>query len=543
LKLQNHFKTFYYKKEKYKRSKVKGEMRMGVKLKDAGEGRMLIQWNKLQNGTDIRGIALEGSEKEVNLTPEAVKFTAYGFVKWLEKNKNMKAVDLKIAVGMDSRLSGPDLKEAFIEGVTGLGCSACDCGICTTPAMFMTTVSEKYRCDGAVMITASHLPYYYNGLKFFTEEGGCEKEDIKNILSGASEKAFINSENKGKAFKIDFIEEYSKGLINMIRKAVDSNGNYNEPLSGFRIVVDAGNGAGGFFADKVLKSLGADVTGSQFLEPDGRFPNHIPNPEDKEAMESIRRAVLTNNADLGIIFDTDVDRAAVVDSSGMEINRNALIALISSIILEEHPGTTIVTDSITSTGLGKFISDSGGMHLRFKRGYKNVINEAKRLNGEDRESWLAIETSGHAALKENYFLDDGAYLMAKILIKMAKLNVKGRKIQSLIWNLKTPAESHEFRLKIRNENFKEYGAEILKALEKYTDEVEGWGRVPENYEGIRVSCGKFNGNAWFLLRLSLHEPLLALNLESDSMGGTKMIRDKLITFFSKYDELDIAGLK
>lgn len=502
---------------------------------------MLVQWEKLQNSTDIRGVALEGSEKAVNLTPEVVKLIAYGFVKWLERKKNTKALNLKIAVGTDSRLSGPDLKVAFIEGITGLGCSAYDCGMCTTPAMFMTTVTEGYKCDGSVMLTASHLPYYYNGLKFFTEEGGCEKEDIKYILSEASKEEKIKASYNWKIKPVDFIEEYSNILINMIRKGTGSEKNYNEPLSGFRIVVDAGNGAGGFFANKVLKPLGADVTGSQFLEPDGRFPNHIPNPEDKEAMESIREAVLANNADLGIIFDTDVDRAAVVDSRGMEINRNALIALISSIILEEHPGTTIVTDSVTSTGLGEFISKYGGIHLRFKRGYKNVINEAKRLNGEGRESWLAIETSGHGAMKENYFLDDGAYLIARILIKMAKLNVEGRKIQSLIEDLKMPAESHEFRLKIKNENFREYGTEIVKALEKYIDEVEGWSMVPENYEGVRVSCGKLDG--WFLLRISLHEPLLALNIESDSEGGTKVILDKLMPFLNRYSELDTDGLK
>ncbi len=504
---------------------------------------MLVQWDKLQNGTDIRGIALEGSGKEVNLSSEVVKYIAFGFVKWLERKKNKKAENLKIALGTDSRLSGPELKAAFIEALTDMGCSAYDCGMCTTPAMFMTTVTEDYRYDGSVMLTASHLPYYYNGLKFFTDKGGCEKEDIKNILSEASKEEFVHAVNKGKVFDVDFIEVYSDILVNMIRKGADSKDNYDEPLSGFKIVVDAGNGSGGFFAHKVLKALGADIDGSQFIEPDGRFPNHIPNPEAEEAMESLRKAVLDNNADLGIIFDTDVDRAAIVDSKGTEINRNALIALISSIILEEHPGTEIVTDSVTSVGLGEFINKSGGIHRRFKRGYKNVINEAIRLNGGGRECHLAIETSGHAALKENYFLDDGAYLIAKILIKMAKLNVEGLKIQSLIEDLKMPAESLEFRLKITNDNFKEYGVKIVEGLEGYIQEVDGWSPVTENYEGVRVSCDKSNGDGWFLLRLSLHEPVLALNVESDSEGGVKIILDKLIPFLNRHNELDITNLR
>src|SRR5699024_5963392 len=148
----------------------------------------------------------------------------------------------------------------------------------------------------------------------------------------------------------------------------------------------------------------------------------------KEAMKSITDATLKNNADMGIIFDTDVDRAAIVGSNGKPINKNALIALISKIILKEHPESTIVTDSVTSNGLAEFIEENAGIHHRFKRGYKNVINESIRLNEEGIESYLAIETSGHAALKENYFLDDGAYLVSKILMEAAKLHKDGKDI-------------------------------------------------------------------------------------------------------------------
>src|SRR3712207_2609884 len=138
-------------------------------------------------------------------------------------------------------------------------------------------------------------------------------------------------------------------------------------------------------------------------------------------------ATLKSGSDLGIIFDTDVDRAAIVGPDGKSINKNSLIALISSILLEEETGATIVTDSVTSNGLAEYIAKKGGIHHRFKRGYKNVINESIRLNNEGVSSPLAIETSGHAALRENYFLDDGAYLIAKILMKAAKMNEKDRK--------------------------------------------------------------------------------------------------------------------
>lgn len=499
---------------------------------------------KLQNGTDVRGIAIEHTDFKVSLTSELAKLIASGFAVWLENKKHIKMENIKIAVGMDSRLSGPDLKLSIIDGLTSLGCDVYDCGMSTTPAMFMSTILENYKCDGAIMITASHLPYYYNGMKFFTEKGGCDKEDIKNILTIADKQQFKCSDVKGRVYEMGLIEEYSNLLINSIREGVASELTYDNPLSGFKIVVDAGNGAGGFFAHKVLKNLGADISGSQFTEPDGRFPNHIPNPENKEAMESIRKAVLDNKADLGIIFDTDVDRAAIVGSNGIEINRNALIALISSIVLEEHPDTIVVTDSVTSTGLKEFIETKlGGTHHRFKRGYKNVINEAIRLNAEDKECHLAIETSGHAALKENYFLDDGAYLISKILIKMARLNREGKSIESLIEDLEMPFESIEYRVKISNENFKEYGLTILEDLKTFVKNDTSWDFVPNNYEGIRVSCASESENGWFLLRLSLHEPVLALNVESDVNGGLQTILNKLKSFLNKYNQLDLNNLK
>ncbi|MDP4291285.1 MAG: phosphomannomutase/phosphoglucomutase, partial [Bacteroidota bacterium] len=324
-----------------------------------------------------------------------------------------------------------------------------------------------------------------------------------------------------------------------IRQKVNDPRHFNTPLRGFHIVVDAGNGSGGFFVDKVLQPLGADTTGSQFLEPDGMFPNHIPNPENEAAMESIEQAVIKNKADLGIIFDTDVDRSAAVDQTGTGINRNRLIALIATIILEEHPNTTIVTDSITSDGLTEFIEkELDGIHHRFKRGYKNVINEAIRLNEEGQKCWLAIETSGHAALRENYFLDDGAYLITKLLVKAALLRRKKKTLLSLTERLKTPLEDKEIRLKIKVPAFKDYGNKVIAELTEYVKTVEGWQIVPNNYEGIRVSCDANSGNGWFLLRLSLHDPVIPLNIESNQVGGVEKITRQLTDFFKSYRDLD-----
>ena len=319
-----------------------------------------------------------------------------------------------------------------------------------------------------------------------------------------------------------------------------------KPLAGKKILVDAGNGAGGFYVDLVLKPLGADTAGSQFLEPDGAFPNHIPNPENETAMQSVCAAVRKHRADFGIIFDTDVDRAGAVAPDGEEINRNRLIALISAILLEERPGAVIVTDSVTSDGLAAFIAKHGGVHRRFKRGYKNVINESKRLNAEGKYSPLAIETSGHAALKENFFLDDGAYLVTRILISLAKLSEEGKEISDLIADLPEPLETAEVRLGFTpagKPDFKNIGARAIEEIKEAAPAM-GLKLAPDNYEGVRINFGKGQGDGWALIRMSLHEPILPINFESDAKGGCKAIAHKLAELLQPYAEkIDLTKLK
>jgi phosphomannomutase len=422
------------------------------------------------------------------------------------------------------------------------GCAdIADSGLSSTPAMFMATVFENHAFDGSIMLTASHLPFNRNGLKFFTRDGGLEKADIKKILTLATETGVFEAPAPSNVKKIELMDDYAASLVSKIRK---SAGQGDRPLAGLKIVVDAGNGAGGYFVDKVLKPLGADTTGSQFLDPDGSFPNHIPNPEEKEAMDAIIDAVKNNSADLGIIFDTDVDRAGAVDKNGKPINRNRFIALMASIVLEEHPGTVIVTDSVTSTGLKYWIEEKlGGVHHRFKRGYKNVINESIRLNGEGKESWLAMETSGHGALKENYFLDDGAYQIAKILIKAAQLHAAGKGgVDGLVAGLPEPAEAKEYRAKIKTADFGSYGDDVLNMFKQFVSDEPGWSITPNNYEGVHVTVDADHGNGWALLRKSLHDPVLPLNIESEEAGGVAKIVVRIHAFLLQFDQLDLPKM-
>ena len=486
---------------------------------------------KLQNGSDVRGVALAGVEGEaVTLDEAAVRAIAGGFARFLRARLGKE--NFRVSVGCDSRLSGEAIARTLCETLAACGAAVTDLGLCTTPAMFMTTVTGENPFEAAVMITASHLPWNRNGLKFFTAAGGAESADVREILRLAAEKTPLAP--GGSVAQGEFMETYAAILREKIIAAANGG---EKPLAGKRIVVDAGNGAGGFFAERVLAPLGADTTGSRYLDPDGHFPNHVPNPELPEAMDSIRAAVLESHADFGIIFDTDVDRAGAVLSDGEELNRNRLIALISAILLREHPGTAIVTDSITSTGLAEFIAAHGGVHRRFRRGYRNVINEALRLNAAGHDCQLAIETSGHAALKENYFLDDGAYLVTRFLMEIAA----GRELESLLTGLREPVESREFRLKILAEDFRAAGTAVLDSLTEYVKEQPGWTLAPDNCEGVRVNLDKAHGDGWFLLRLSLHDPILPLNIESDKEYGARTIARELAPFLAQQTGIDASA--
>ncbi len=498
----------------------------------------LQDYLKLRNGTDVRGVACEGVEGErVTLTTEAVANIAKAFCVWLISHTGKTT--LKIAVGYDSRITSPGIAETVADAIAATGHDVLLTGLSTTPAMFMLLQDEEVEaCDGSIMITASHLPFNRNGMKFFSRQGGLDGDDVKSILSLAPDYRFAEGV-EGKKTEYAYLDRYAASLVRKVRTATGEE----RPLLNKKIIVDAGNGAGGFFAEKVLAPLGANTEGSQFLEPDGRFLHHIPNPEDKAAMRSVCDAVKAAGADFGIIFDTDVDRAGAVDKNGEEINRNRLIALISAILLQEKAGT-VVTDSVTSDGLAKFIAAKGGRHHRFKRGYKNVINEARRLNEAGEYTPIAIETSGHAALKENYFLDDGAYLITRLLIALASAAKEGKELTELIADLEMPVEAKEVRLRfLEGVDFVTEGTKILKEFAAWATQFPYATVAPDNYEGCRVAFDEGHGDGWALLRMSLHDPILPINVESNVAQGDFAILKELYYFLRKYPAINVAPLQ
>lgn len=494
-------------------------------------------YKSLKSGSDIRGIAVQTEDSDITLTAEAICDITKAYLKWLSDRTGK--TDLHIAVGNDVRISCDAVYSAVQKAVLESGCNLFYCGVSTTPCMFLLLKESDWECDGSVMITASHLPFDRNGLKFFTPEGGLSGSDIDEIIALAENGESL-PRKLGNVIEQSYMNDYCRKLVNMVRTGTGKSA----PLFGKRVIVDAGNGVGGFFVKKVLQQLGAITDGSINVEPDGNFPAHAPNPEDPGAIQALSEAVLSSHAELGIIFDTDVDRAAIVDGNGKHINRDNLIALAAATVLAEKPAT-IVTDSVTTDGLTEFIEGLGGKHVRFKRGYRNVIEEALRRNARGEYCPLAIETSGHAAFADNYFMDDGAYLVCKLLIAYTYQTAKKEKLSDMLAGLKVPVEEDEVRVRfnVHSENFKREGERIIAELKYFAESDKRWSLAPDCCEGVRINFPEGEGGGWALIRMSVHDPVMPINFASTEKGGNKKMAKSLYYLLEKYPYLFTGTLK
>ena len=471
------------------------------------------------------------------LTEQAAECIGYAYALWLAKELDTTTDKLNIAVGRDPRLSGEMLQRAFIKGLTAADCDVVDCGLCTTPAVYLATVEPETACDGAVMVTSPGEGWYRNGFRLMTRSGEINDAQAEEILRTAGSVSLPQRLVK----PMNIMEPYLERLRALAHELLEDEAKM--PLLGLYAVVDAGNGSGGFYAD-FLRSLGAEVEGSRYLEPNGYFPNRKVDPEDPEAIDSLSKAVLENEADIGILMDSDCGRVTFVDHLGKPIARNRLIALISAILLEKNPGATIVTDSVTSTGLTRFITEWGGTHYRFKRGARLLIDEAVRLNQEGIDCPLAIETNGHAAFRENYFAEDGLYLATRLVCEAMDQKREGHSLAWLVEELAEPMEHIQLRMQITAEDYRAAGQAVIENVLSYTLENPAWKLAKDNHEGVRITFDLDGGvdNAWIQLRMSLHGPKMALYAESDVPGGVKRILTQLYERIQSVEHMNLEPL-
>ncbi len=352
---------------------------------------------------------------------------------------------------------------------------------------------------------------------------GIGKEGIETMINMIQDEDVIGirptmSGDRENVNYINTYKEYLKKVIKLYHPL-----DCEKPLQGLKVVVNPGYGCGYFLID-LLRDLGADTSASIHQDIHEKFPKHIANPEDKLAMEYTKQAVLSSNADLGIVLDTDGDRCGIVDSSGKLLNRNGLIAIVAKITIK-NSGDIIVTDSSTSNGLRRYVESLRGQLIRYKKGYRSVIELGKNTAG----AVAAIEASGHGGWAENKWIDDGCYTSIRVLIELHRYrlmtNNNQATINDLLEGFVEPKESIEIRLNIKG-GYKDIDSAATQALQVFQSipyKNSEW--IPEkvNYEGLRIAIASTNYEGWIMCRPSLHEPILSIQVESDNIGGTKDI--------------------
>ena len=387
----------------------------------------------------------------------------------------------RIAVGQDNRISSGELKRGFIAGVRAAGVSVVDIGLSTTPILYFATA--HWKLDGGANITGSHNPIEYNGVKMVHPGAAPLSEDEIQTLRAIAEQGDFES-GAGELTERSPRDDYFDTIAAMI-----------SPARRLRVVVDAGNGVAGLYAPTLLRRLGCEVI-ELFCESDGRFPNHLPDPEDEHNVEDLKAKVVETGADLGIAYDGDADRVGVIDDRGQRHEADLILILLARDLLARHPGAKIVFDVKSSQALVDDIRQHGGVPIMWKTGHSHL----KRKMRND-HILLGGEVSGHMFFAENYYgVDDGILASCKIIDLAAASPIPISRQFATIPHLRATPE-----LKAPCPD-----GEKFRVVEEVTRDLK------QRYETIDIDGARviFPGRGWGLVRASNTNPYLTLRFEA-----------------------------
>jgi phosphomannomutase len=417
---------------------------------------------------DIRGIYGQ------DLTDE----TAYLFGRGLVQYLNASAV----AVGRDMRVSSPKLAESLMKGIIDQGANASDLGEISTDSLYFAV--GKFGYPAGVMITASHNPPEYNGLKVCREnaeplsgEGGLRQ--IRELMI----KGFRDSSYTGKQTERDILPEFAEHVLSFIDPA---------KVKPFKLVIDAGNGMAGKILPPVFEKLKCEVT-PMYFEPDGSFPNHPANPIEPENIKDLQEKVRQTGADLGAAFDGDADRVFLIDENARPLGGDMITALVARNLLKKEPGATILYNLICSKTVPETVEKLGGTAIRTRVGHALIKPLMKEHNAV-----FGGEHSGHFYFRNNYFADSG---LIALLVCLELLSLENKLLSELVKEIDPYVRSGEINSKVED---------IPATLEKIKSHFSDL-KIDE-LDGITVEGEDF----WFNVRPSNTEPLLRLNLEANS---------------------------
>lgn len=420
---------------------------------------------------DIRGIADE------DLVDENIVSLGKGIGTFLSRQGAKSLV-----IGRDIRLSSERLRNALIEGLLSTGVNVIDVGVCLTPVQYFGIIHLD--ADGGVMITGSHNPIEYNGFKI-SKRGvapvyGEEIQEIRKLIEGVDFET-----GSGELVKKDVISDY----VDMIKSKL----NFGRKL---KLVIDAGNGTAGILAPQLWRDLGCDVV-ELYCEPDGTFPNHLPDPTVPKYVVDLQKKVLEVGADVGIGYDGDTDRVGVIDEKGRMIFADKLIAILIREVLQKHPGGKIVFDVKCSQALPEEIIKFGGEPVMYKTGHSLLKAKMKEL-----QSPLAGEMSGHIFYSDDFFgFDDAVYVSGRLLRIMSNTD---KTLAELVDEIPSFESTPEIRIEATDEDKFKIVAELSEHFKRSYEIID--------IDGARVLFG----DGWGLVRASNTQPVLVLRFEARS---------------------------
>lgn len=420
---------------------------------------------------DIRGVV------ENALTPDAVQQIGQAFATEA-LSQNQKTV----VIARDGRLSSPELARRLSEGLRAGGCDVIDIGMVPTPVLYYAT--HKLKTGTGIMVTGSHNPPQYNGLKMLIAGNTLYGDGIKALYHMIAEGRVSNGE--GRHIEKDMVPEYLDTIVNDIK--------LDKPLD---IAIDCGNGVAGVLATELFTRLGCNVT-ELFCEVDGNFPNHHPDPSKPENLIDLQNAMKQNALDIGLAFDGDGDRVGILDDKQNIIWADRQMMLYSADVLKRKPGALIIYDIKSTTNLESYIKNLGGVPLMWKTGHSFIKAKMKETSAE-----LAGEMSGHIFFKERWFgFDDGLYSAARMLEIISQHNESTSAIfEALPDSFNTP------ELQI---NFDE--GQHYKFMDKFINQAEFEDADIITIDGLRVNYAE----GWGLIRPSNTTPCLVLRFEANN---------------------------
>ena len=552
------------------------------------DSRMILD-KTAYRANDIRGIA------DSQLTDDFCKLTGLAYVELLRRYRNKDPHELTVVVGKDVRNSGPRIKTAFTEALLSKGVHVIDIApgenVSSTPLMYFGT--WLFDADGGVEVTGSHLEKEWNGLKLCIGSESAAERHIREMYHTAQEleaefeagALSFSSTEKGKLEEVDVLPDYHAMIAaniilrgrweDLALQALSGNISLKEalatarqeiaqlpqesrnPLAGLRIAYDAGNGTTGVIAPPLFRELGAEVF-ELYSEPDGNFPNHLPDPTIPRFMEDLHAEVARTNAHIGLSSDCDGDRAGAVSPNGKMIIGEQILALLCKHILREHPRAVwgsaprprkpckglIVYDTKCSDAIKEIITENNGIPVEWKTGFsfiKAKMSEVGAVAGG--------EMSGHVYFVKNNRADDAVFAFSELLLLTAEELRSGKStevVDELLADfLKRYVNTPEIRIPVVSDAEKE---RVSDAVEEYYRELAA--NNPERYkrrvdergndiDGVKIDFVEEDG--WALIRRSNTSPVIILRMEARTSNGLKMIEEHVIKKFLEFKTVDLTA--